>query len=104
MKRVLITIAILCVASYAYATILNTNAQAEIAKELKRIRNGVVSCKQSMDSSITKLDSLKTNYSSEVDATDGVNLNGILSNITDISADLGLAKTDIDNDFPTIKE
>lgn len=104
MKKLLIVILILGMASYASATILNINAQAEIAKELKRIRSNAARCKASMDSSITKMDSLKNSYASEVDATDGTNLQGILNNITTISTNAGTAVKDIDTDFPTIKE
>lgn len=103
-KYVLIAAMATLVTTAAGATILNIDAQRRIASELGTIRSNAASCKARMDASITRMNKLKTDYSSQVDPADGANLQAVLNAITTVSNNAATVVTGIDANFPTIKE
>ena len=104
MKKLTLALLIVLLATTSYATIRSIDAQTLIARELKNIRQLALQARVRADVLISKMNNLKSEYSDEVDATDGVNLQGILSNLTTMRNDADIIVNDIDTDFPTIQE
>ena len=104
MKKALIALLILGLATTAFATIKNQNVNDLITIELKSARNTAIHARNRLNTVKAKMENINTNYGSEIDAADLAKLTSIFADIVTASEELDDLGINIDTNFPTIQE
>ncbi len=87
-----------------FSAIQGQNVNDLITSELKQVRRTAISARNSLNVCKAKMQSINSNYGSEIDKADLTKLTSIFNKMVTSASQLDALGIDIDTNFPTIQE
>ena len=101
---ILLVFALTCQVPKAFAAIQGDIIADKVISRLKRVRSTSSSCETSLRNAKDAWQNLNANYGTVIDSDDKTKLTAIFVRITTAITDLNLLVTEIDNQFPSIRD